>query len=71
MRCIMQYEIWYSKKRSDADYHDFEPPTKIIMLIAVHLCPAALKPEPTRASRVASMLASGITTAWFLAPAFV
>lgn len=50
-------------KRGKAEYHDFEPPTKTTVLIAVHLCAAAPKPAVTRASKVAPKLASGMTTA--------
>lgn len=49
-------------------YHISEPPTKITVLIDVHLCPAAPKPAATKALKVASTFASGMTTVKFLAP---
>lgn len=44
-------------------HHGSMPPTKITAPIVMHFCPAAPKPEATRAFKVASTLASGITTA--------
>ena len=44
------------------EYHCIEPPTKIAMLEVMHLSPAAPKPAGTRASKVASKPASGITS---------
>lgn len=44
-------------------YHRLMPPTKTTVLSAIHFCPAAPKPAATRAFKVASMLASGRTTA--------
>ena len=49
-------------------YHECESPTKTTVLSAIHLCPAAPKPAATKAFKVASVLASGKTIAWFLAP---
>lgn len=49
-------------------YHGFKPPTKTTVLSAMRFCPAAPKPAATSAFKVASMLASGMTTAWFFAP---
>lgn len=58
------------KISSQTIYHGFEPPTKTTVLRAMHRCPAAPKPAATRAFKVASKLASGITMAWFFAPMF-
>lgn len=44
-------------------YQEFEPPTKIIVLMAVNLCTAEPKPAETKAFKVASIFASGMTTA--------
>ena len=44
------------------------PPTNTAAEIAMHRCPAAPIDAPTRADAVASGLASGMITAWFLAP---
>lgn len=51
-------------------YQEFASPTKIAVLNAMHLCPAAPKPAATRAFRVESGLASGRMIAWFFAPIF-
>ena len=56
------------KQGSKAEYHGFKPPTKTTVLSAMGFCPAAPKPAATSAFKVASMLASGMTTAWFFAP---
>lgn len=52
-----------TKNKRKAPYHDFEPPTKTTVLSAMHLCPAAPKPAATKAFKVASGLASGMTIA--------
>lgn len=49
-------------------YQGFESPTKITVLSAMHLCPAAPKPAAVKAFTVESMFASGMTTPWFFAP---
>ena len=46
------------------------PPTNTAAEMAMHRCPAAPKAAPVNADRVASLLASGMMTAWFLAPRF-
>ena len=46
------------------------PPTNTAALMAMHRCPAAPKAAPASALTVASRLASGMMTAWFLAPRF-
>ena len=44
-------------------------PTKTATLMAMQRWPAAPQEEPTRLLMTWSLLASGITTMWFLAPA--
>ena len=46
------------------------PPTKTAALMAIHRWPAAPNAAPASALTVASRLASGMMTAWFLAPRF-
>jgi hypothetical protein len=50
-------------KRGKTKYHRFKLPTKTTVLSAMHFCPAAPKPAATSVFKVASMLASGMTTA--------
>jgi hypothetical protein len=45
-----------------------DSPTNTVVVMAMHLCPADPKHAPIIALIVSSLSASGITTAWFLAP---
>lgn len=44
-------------------------PTNTATLMAMQRCPAAPQDAATKLSTTASLLASGITTMWFFAPA--
>ena len=53
----------------NSSIHSEESPTNTATLIAMHLCPAAPTAAPTKPSMVLDLLASGIITMWFFAPA--